>query len=180
MALATAMAHLNAGRMKSLRLARSLQSSRPWWGIGLAGMLAISPLIAATPVSAQTAGVNPASVLLLQQRQVSSLEVTLSPTRMTTVVGKRVAFVASVHGTALLRSITVRFGDGSTAQSAGTNPSCAAGTSLHVSTIVMYHHTYRRSGHFHVQLSVRTVAKPTGCKAVTTIRTAAVTVTKAP
>lgn len=112
----------------------------------------------------------------LQARARSALSVTLAASARRVTVGRSVTFVASVDGPAVLRSIHLRFGDGTPASQTDGEPSCAAGTSLHVQMSVRYHHAYRRPGTFRVVLTVRTSAHDTGCSQTTTVREATIVV----
>jgi hypothetical protein len=104
------------------------------------------------------------------------LVVTLTPARVTTVVGKTVVLKASIHGPALLNSVAMLYGDGTPATAAIGHPSCAAGTSMHVQTVVTYRHSYRRAGTYRAVLTVDTTKHAPPCAVTTTIRKAIIVV----
>jgi hypothetical protein len=158
------------------RRVRNLLHSR-WSRVGrLAGvaLLCASAALTLTPASSLATRIG-----IVEPRSpdnVDKLVVTLTPARVTTVVGKPVVLNASIHGPALLNSVAMLYGDGTPATAAIGHPSCAAGTSMHVQMEVTYRHTYRRAGTYRAVLTVDTTKHAPPCAVTTTVKKAIIVV----
>lgn len=104
-----------------------------------------------------------------------SLTFTLSPTKKMVMIAEPVVFIASIHGTGILRGICFDFGDHSPVDLANGSPSCSAGTSLHVEMTVTYRHTYLHPGTHRAILAFRTASKLPHC--IITTKTPSTTIT---